>query len=205
MGKRQFKPGNLLYPVPAVLVSAADKDGNSNLITVAWAGTICSDPPMLSISVRPERYSYHMIRETGEFVVNLTTEELVRAVDFCGVKSGRDTDKWKETGLTPEKASVVNVPLVRQSPVNLECRVLRVDELGSHHMFIAQVVAVDVDEKYMDEKDQFHLSAAKPLAYSHGRYYGLGECLGFFGYSVSEIMALQRSPAVFLSISILFS
>ena len=185
-GKRQFKPGNLLYPVPAVLVSAADKDGNSNLITVAWAGTICSDPPMLSISVRPERYSYHMIRETGEFVVNLTTEELVRAVDFCGVKSGRDTDKWKETGLTPEKASVVNVPLVRQSPVNLECRVLRVDELGSHHMFIAQVVAVDVDEKYMDEKDQFHLSAAKPLAYSHGRYYGLGECLGFFGYSVQK-------------------
>lgn len=186
MGKRQFKPGNLLYPVPAVLVSAADKDGNSNLITVAWAGTICSDPPMLSISVRPERYSYHMIRETGEFVVNLTTEELVRAVDFCGVKSGRDTDKWKETGLTPEKASVVNVPLVRQSPVNLECRVLRVDELGSHHMFIAQVVAVDVDEKYMDEKDQFHLSAAKLLAYSHGRYYGLGECLGFFGYSVQK-------------------
>lgn len=186
MGKRQFKPGNLLYPVPTVLVSAADKDGNSNLITVAWAGTICSDPPMLSISVRPERYSYHMIRETGEFVVNLTTEELVRAVDFCGVKSGRDTDKWKETGLTPEKASVVNVPLVRQSPVNLECRVLRVDELGSHHMFIAQVVAVDVDEKYMDEKDQFHLSAAKPLAYSHGRYYGLGECLGFFGYSVQK-------------------
>ena len=186
MGKRQFKPGNLLYPVPAVLVSAADKDGNSNLITVAWAGTICSDPPMLSISVRPERYSYHMVRETGEFVVNLTTEELVRAVDFCGVKSGRDTDKWKETGLTPEKASVVNVPLVRQSPVNLECRVLRVDELGSHHMFIAQVVAVDVDEKYMDEKDQFHLSAAKPLAYSHGRYYGLGECLGFFGYSVQK-------------------
>mgnify|MGYP006069401961 FL=1 len=186
MGKRQFKPGNLLYPVPAVLVSAADKDGNSNLITVAWAGTICSDPPMLSISVRPERYSYHMIRETGEFVVNLTTEELVRAVDFCGVKSGRDTDKWKETGLTPGKASVVNVPLVRQSPVNLECRVLRVDELGSHHMFIAQVVAVDVDEKYMDEKDQFHLSAAKPLAYSHGRYYGLGECLGFFGYSVQK-------------------
>ena len=186
MGKRQFKPGNLLYPVPAVLVSAADKDGNSNLITVAWAGTICSDPPMLSISVRPELYSYHMIRETGEFVVNLTTEELVRAVDFCGVKSGRDTDKWKETGLTPEKASVVNVPLVRQSPVNLECRVLRVDELGSHHMFIAQVVAVDVDEKYMDEKDQFHLSAAKPLAYSHGRYYGLGECLGFFGYSVQK-------------------
>lgn len=186
MGKRQFKPGNLLYPVPAVLVSAADKDGNSNLITVAWAGTICSDPPMLSISVRPERYSYHMIRETGEFVVNLTTEELVRAVDFCGVKSGRDTDKWKETGLTPEKASVVNVPLVRQSPVNLECRVLRVDELGSHHMFIAQVVAVDVDEKYMDEKDQSHLSAAKPLAYSHGGYYGLGECLGFFGYSVQK-------------------
>lgn len=184
MAKRQFKPGNMLYPVPAVLVSAADREGNSNIFTVAWAGTVCTNPPMLSISVRPERYSYHMIRETGEFVVNLTTEALVRAADYCGVRSGRDTDKWKDMGLTRETASRVSVPLIAESPVNLECRVVRVDELGSHHMFLAEVVAVDVDEAYMDEKDTFHLSAARPLAYSHGRYYGLGECLGSFGYSV---------------------
>lgn len=184
MAKRQFKPGNMLYPVPAVLVSAADREGNSNIFTVAWAGTVCTNPPMLSISVRPERYSYHMIRETGEFVVNLTTEALVRAADYCGVRSGRDTDKWKDMGLTRETANRVSVPLIAESPVNLECRVVRVDELGSHHMFLAEVVAVDVDEAYMDEKDTFHLSAARPLAYSHGRYYGLGECLGSFGYSV---------------------
>ena len=170
MGKRQFKPGNMLYPVPAVMVSVADKEGNANIITVAWAGTVCTNPPMLTISIRPERYSYHMIRETGEFVVNLTTEELARATDYCGVRSGRDTDKWADMGLTKEKASKVSVPLIRECPVNLECRVVRVDE----------------DEKYMDEKDTFHLSAARPMAYSHGRYYGLGECLGTFGYSVKK-------------------
>ena len=186
MGKRQFKPGNMLYPVPAVMVSVADKEGNANIITVAWAGTVCTNPPMLTISVRPERYSYHMIRETGEFVVNLTTEELALATDYCGVRSGRDTDKWADMGLTKEKASEVSVPLIRECPVNLECRVVRVDELGSHHMFLAQVVAVDVDEAYMDEKDTFHLSMAKPLAYSHGRYYGMGEELGSFGYSVRK-------------------
>ncbi len=186
MAKRQFKPGNMLYPVPAVMVSAADKEGNSNIFTVAWTGTVCTNPPMLTISVRPERYSYHMIQETGEFVVNLTTEKLAYATDYCGVKSGRDTDKWKATGLTKETASQVSVPLIKECPVNLECRVRRVDELGSHHMFLAEVVAVHVDEAYMDEKDTFHLSDAKPLAYSHGRYYGLGECLGTFGYSVRK-------------------
>lgn len=186
MAKRQFKPGNMLYPVPAVMVSVADKEGNSNIITVAWTGTVCTNPPMLSISVRPERYSYHMIRETGEFVVNLTTEKLAYATDYCGVKSGRDTDKWKAAGLTRETASQVLAPLIKECPVNLECRVKRVDELGSHHMFLAEVVAVHVDEAYMDEKDTFHLSDAKPLAYSHGRYYGLGKCLGTFGYSVKK-------------------
>lgn len=186
MAKRKFKPGNMLYPVPAVLVSVADKEGNSNLFTVAWAGTVCTNPPMLSISVRPERYSYHMIKETGEFVVNLTTEAMVHATDYCGVRSGRDTDKWKDTGLTKERASVVSVPIIKESPVNLECKVVRVDELGSHHMFLAEVVSVDVDEAYMDEKDTFHLSKSKPLAYSHGRYYGLGEQLGSFGYSVRK-------------------
>ena len=186
MAKRQFKPGNMLFPLPAVMVTVADKEGNSNIITVAWAGTVCTNPPMLSISVRPERYSYHMIRETGEFVVNLTTEKLAYATDYCGVKSGRDTDKWKAAGLTREKASQVLAPLIKECPVNLECRVKRVDELGSHHMFLAEVVAVHVDEAYMDEKDTFHLSDAKPLAYSHGRYYGLGKCLGAFGYSVKK-------------------
>lgn len=127
-----------------------------------------------------------MIRETGEFVVNLTTEKLAYATDYCGVKSGRDTDKWKAVGLTRETASQVLAPLIKECPVNLECRVKRVDELGSHHMFLAEVVAVHVDEAYMDEKDTFHLSDAKPLAYSHGRYYGLGKCLGTFGYSVKK-------------------
>ena len=186
MGKRQFKPGNMLYPVPAVLVTVADREGNSNIFTVAWAGTICTNPPMLSISVRPERHSYHMMKETGEFVVNLTTESMAWATDYCGVRSGRDVDKWKETGLTPEKANVVDVPVIKESPVNIECRIVKVEELGSHHMFIADVVAVDVDEAYMDEKDTFHLSMAEPLAYSHGRYYGMGEELGSFGYSVRK-------------------
>lgn len=185
-GKRLFKPGNMLYPVPAVMVSVADKEGNSNIFTVAWAGTICTNPPMLSISVRPERYSYNMIKETGEFVVNLTTEELAFATDYCGVRSGRDTDKWKDTGLTKVPASKVSVPLIKESPVNLECKVVRIDELGSHHMIVADVVAVDVDDAYFDEKDTFHLSKSKPMAYSHGRYYGLGEQLGTFGYSVRK-------------------
>lgn len=186
MAKRQFKPGNMLYPVPAVMVTAADQEGNSNIFTVAWAGTVCTNPPMLTISVRPERYSYHMIKETGEFVVNLTTEDLAFATDYCGVRSGRDTDKWKDTGLTKEKATKVSVPLIKESPVNIECKVVRIDELGSHHMFLAEVVAVDVDEAYFDEKDTFHLSDAKLMSYSHGRYYALGEQLGTFGYSVKK-------------------
>lgn len=192
MGKRRFKPGNMLYPVPAVLVSVADSEGKANLFTAAWAGTVCTNPPMLSVSVRPERYSYHMMRETGEFVINLTTEAMAFATDYCGVRSGRDTDKWKDTGLTKERAAVVKAPLVKESPVNLECRVVRVDELGSHHMFLAEVVSVDVDEAYMDEKDTFHLSASKPLAYSHGRYYGLGKELGTFGYSVRKAAKPQK-------------
>lgn len=184
MGKLQFKPGNMLYPLPAVLVSVADKAGNSNLLTIAWTGTICSAPPMVSISVKPERYSYHMIEETGEFVINLTTEKLAYATDYCGVKSGRDVDKWKEMRLTPIPGDVVKVPMVEESPVNLECRVTEKKELGSHHMFLAQIVAVHVDEKYMDEKGRFHLNEAKPLVYSHGRYFSVGKEIGSFGYSV---------------------
>ena len=176
----------MLYPVPAVMVSCADKEGRSNIITVAWAGTVCSSPAMVSISIRPERFSYHMIRETGEFVVNLTTEKLVRAADLCGVKSGRDTDKWKLAGLTPEKASRVAAPLIAESPVNIECRVTEIRDLGSHTMFLAEVLAVHVDDRYMDENGKFDLSLARPIVYSHGEYLTTGKKLGTFGYSVRK-------------------
>ena len=186
MSKISFKAGNMLYPLPVVMVCVADAQGRSNILTVAWAGTVCTNPPMVSISVRPERYSYHMLKETGEFVINLTTRELARATDYCGVRSGKDVDKWKEMHLTPVPSKEVKVPSIAESPVNIECRVKHVEELGSHHMFVAEVVAVQVDDAYMDEKKSFHLSMAKPIVYSHGEYYLLGEKLGTFGYSVRK-------------------
>ncbi|MBR3008338.1 MAG: flavin reductase family protein [Stomatobaculum sp.] len=186
MAKEIWRPGNMLYPVPAVMVSCADKEGRSNIITVAWAGTVCSSPAMVSISIRPERFSYHMIRETGEFVVNLTTEKLVRAADLCGVKSGRDTDKWKLAGLTPEKASRVAAPLIAESPVNIECRVTDMIPLGSHHMFLGEVLAVQVDASLLDRNGRLDLQKAAPAVYSHGEYYGLGKLAGTFGYSVRK-------------------
>ena len=186
MSKIEWKPGNMLYPLPVVMVSAADKEGRDDIITVAWAGTVCTNPPMVSISIRPERYSYHMIRETGEFVINLTTEELAFATDYCGVKSGRDVDKFKETGLTREKAEKVKAPMIAEAPVSIECKVKEIRELGSHHMFIAQVAAVHADEKYMDEKNRFDLNRARPIVYSHGEYLGTGKKLGTFGYSVKK-------------------
>ncbi|MBS6735986.1 MAG: flavin reductase family protein [Clostridiales bacterium] len=184
MAKQQWKPGNMLYPLPVVMVSVRDGEGKDNIITVAWAGTVCTNPPMVSISVRPERYSYHMLKESGEFVINLTTEELCRAADYCGVKSGRDVDKFRELGLKKEEASVVGAPMIGQSPVNIECRVTKVEELGSHHMFLARVEAVHADEAWMDENGRFDLNKALPVAYSHGEYYGLGRKLGTFGFSV---------------------
>ena len=168
MTKQTWKPGNMLYPLPAVMVSVADGKGEDDIITVAWTGTICTNPPMVYISVRPERHSYHMIKETGEFVINLTTEKLAKATDFCGVRSGRDVDKFKETGLTREKADIVSAPMIQESPVSIECRVKEIKELGSHHMFLADVVAVHADEHYMDENNRFDLNLAKPLVYSHG-------------------------------------
>lgn len=186
MGRQTWKAGNMLYPLPAVLVSVADRAGKSNLLTLAWTGTICSEPPMVSISVRPERYSHHMIEETGEFVINLTTEDLVYATDYCGVKSGKDVDKWKEMNLTPIPAEHVKAPMVAESPVNLECRVTQKLELGSHDMFIAEVLAVHVDDRYMDESGRFNLNDAKPLVYSHGRYLTTGKEIGSFGYSVKK-------------------
>ena len=186
MAKQIWKPGNMLYPLPAVMVSVADKEGNPNIITVAWAGTVCTNPPMVSISVRPERYSYHMIEETGEFVINLTTEKLAYATDYCGVRSGRDVDKFKELHLTPEKAEHVSAPLIGESPVNIECRVVKKETPGSHHIFLAEVKAVHVDDASMDQKGRFALEKTDPIVYVHGQYYSLGKLLGTFGYSVKK-------------------
>lgn len=186
MGKQFWKPGNMLYPVPAVMVSCARESEKPNILTVAWAGTICTNPPMVSISVRPERYSYDIIKETKEFVVNLTTKELAFATDYCGVKSGRDVDKFKETGLTPSTSNVIKAPGIMESPVNIECKVVDLLELGSHHMFIAKVVSVDVDERYIDTTGKFNLNAAGLMAYSHGEYFELGRTIGKFGYSVRK-------------------
>jgi len=186
MSKEIWKPGNMLYPLPVVMVSMADKNGKYNIITLAWVGTVCTNPPMVSISVRPERYSYPIIQETGEFVINLTTKELAFATDYCGVKSGKDVDKFKEMNLTPLPASQVKAPLIGESPVSLECRVREIFPLGSHHMFLADVVAVHADEKYMDENHKFHLEQAEPIMYSHGDYLVCGEKLGNFGYSVKK-------------------
>lgn len=186
MSKELWKPGNMLYPLPVVMISVADKDGKANIITVAWAGTVCTNPPMVSISVRPERYSYDILKETGEFVINLTTKELAYATDYCGVKSGRDVDKFREMNLTPIAGEKVKAPLIKESPVNLECRVKQVLPLGSHDMFLAEVVAVHADKKYMDEKGKFHLEYAEPIVYSHGSYLATGETIGTFGYSVKK-------------------
>ena len=188
-GRQVWRPGNMLYPLPAVMVSAADLQGEANIITVAWTGTVCSDPAMLYISVRPERYSYHMLKETGEFVVNLTTEKLAYAADWCGVRSGRDVDKWKELNLTKGKAEKLDhAPVILESPVNIECRVTEVKELGTHHMFLAEVMAVQVDERYMKKSGKFELNSAGLLAYSHGEYRSLGDRIGRFGWSVKKRM-----------------
>lgn len=186
MAKQQWKAGNMVYPLPAVMVSVTDGNGNDNIITVAWVGTVCTNPAMVSISVRPERHSYDMIRTTGEFVINLTTEKLAYATDYCGVRSGKDIDKFKEMRLTKEQASFVKAPMIGESPVNIECKVKSVEELGSHHMFLAEVLAVHADEAYMDETGKFDLNSANPLIYSHGEYYSIGNKLGKFGYSVKK-------------------
>lgn len=186
MAKISFKPGNMLYPLPAVMVSVADGKGLANIITVAWAGTICTNPPMVSISVKPSRYSHHMLMETREFAINLTTQELTYAADYCGVKSGRDVDKWKELNLTPMPSEVIKAPCIAESPVNIECKVSTIEKLGSHDLFAAEVVAVHVDDRYMDGKGRFHLEDAAPIVYSHGAYFGLGQELGRFGYSIKK-------------------
>lgn len=185
--KTPFKPGTMLYPLPVVMVSCGDSVERGNILTVAWTGTLCSDPPMCYIAVRPERYSHDIIERTGEFVINLTTQALAQATDWCGVNSGRDHDKFQEMHLTPERGQIVQAPLIAESPLNIECKVVEVKRLGSHDMFIANVVAVDADDTLIDKgTGAFQLNHAQPLAYSHGKYYGLGDKIGGFGFSVKK-------------------
>lgn len=185
--KQSWKPGTMIYPLPAVLISCGDNEQEYNLFTVAWTGTVCTNPPMCYISVRPERHSYEIIKRTGEFVINLTTASLARATDWCGVRSGRDYDKFAEMGLTAEAAAVVKAPIVAESPVSIECRVKQIVPLGSHDMFIADVVNVLVDEEYINpETGKLELERADMIAYSHGEYFRLGKAIGHFGWSVRK-------------------
>ena len=186
MSKQSWKPGNMLYPVPAVMVTCKRQGEKTNIITIAWTGTVCSDPAMVSISVRPERYSHDIIEETGEFVVNLVTEKLARSCDWCGVKSGRDVDKFKEMKLTEYASEFMDTPAIAESPVNIYCKVVKTERLGSHDMFIGEVKGVTVDDSYMDEKGRFALEKCGLITYSHGEYYALGKKLGKFGYSVKK-------------------
>jgi flavin reductase (DIM6/NTAB) family NADH-FMN oxidoreductase RutF len=187
MSKILWKPGTMIYPLPAVMVSCGSVPEEYNIITISWTGTICTDPAMCYISVRPGRYSYNIIRKNGEFVINLTTKSLAFATDWCGVKSGIRHKKFEEMGLTPVPASKVKAPLIKESPVNIECMVKEIKELGSHHMFISEVVAVNADEKYIDRKSGlFRLEDANPLGYSHGKYYETGKFIGKFGFSVEK-------------------
>ena len=185
MSKAMWKPGTFLYPIPAVMVSCGTME-KSNIITVAWTGILNTDPAMVYISVRPSRHSYNMIKEQGEYVINLTTRDLAKATDWCGVKTGAKVDKFKEMNLHKEKANFVKCPMIKESPVSVECKVKEIRELGSHHMFVAEVLAINADEKYIDEKGAFDISKCDLIAYSNGHYYTLGKKIGKFGFSVQK-------------------
>ncbi len=186
MAKQYWKPGNMLYPVPAVMVSCQREGEKPNIITIAWTGTICSDPAMVSISIRKTRYSYAIIQDTGEFVINLTTKRLTKAADYCGVRSGAQVDKFAQTGLTPCRSQVVKCPGIAESPVNIECRVTQISHLGSHDLFLAEVVNVGVEQSLLDETGRLHLEQDGLMVYAHGSYFELGRKLGTFGYSVKS-------------------
>lgn len=194
MSKVTWKPGTFEYPIPAVMVSCGDME-KSNIITVAWTGILNTDPAMVYISVRASRYSYNIIKERKEFAINLTTENLAYATDWCGVKSGANVDKFKEMKLTKEKANFIKCPLIKESPVSLECKVEKIVELGSHTMFVARVLSIDADEQYIDEKGAFDISKCKLMAYANGGYYALGKKLGKFGFSVQKKKSSQRTKA----------
>lgn len=190
--KQNFKPGTMVYPLPAVLVSCGATPDEYNVLTVSWTGTVCSNPPMCYVSVRPERHSYDIIKRNGAFVINLTNRDLEFAADFCGVKSGRDCDKFKMAKLTPQKAEFVNAPIILEAPVSIECRVVEVKPLGSHDMFIAEVVNVVVDDSYLLENGQLDMAAMNLLAYNHGQYFDVSNPRGFFGWSVRKKKKLKR-------------
>ena len=183
MAKITWKPGTLEYPLPPVMVSCGTLE-HPNIMTAAWTGIVNSEPPMTYVSIRPSRHSHGIIKESGEFVINLTTEQLVAATDFCGVKSGKDVNKFKEMKLTAAKCSIVSAPQIVESPVSLECKVKSVTTLGSHDMFLAEIVAVNVDDKYIDAAGKLCLENCNLVAYAHNAYYSLGRCLGFYGFSV---------------------
>ena len=191
MSRRIWKAGTFIYPLPAVMVSCGTME-KSNIMTVAWTGIINTNPAMCYISVRPERYSYNLIKEQGEFVINLTNEKLAYATDWCGVKTGAKVDKFKEMHLTKEKAEFVKCPVIKESPVAIECKVKEIRELGSHHMFVAEVLSIDADEKYIDEKGAFDISKCNLIAYSNGHYYSLGRKIGRFGFSVQKKKKLHK-------------
>jgi len=185
MSKVTWKSGTFIYPLPAVMVSCGTME-ESNIITVAWTGIINTDPAMCYISVRPTRHSYEMIKKTGEFVINLTTKDLAYATDWCGIKTGAKVDKFKEMKLTKEKANFVNCPMIKESPVSVECKVKEIRELGSHHMFVAEILGINADEKYINENGAFDISKCDLIAYSNGNYYSLGKKIGRFGFSVQK-------------------
>lgn len=191
MAKTMWKPGTFLYPLPAVMVSCGTME-KSNIITVAWTGIINTDPAMVYISVKPSRYSYKLIKKYGEFVINLTNSELAKATDWCGVKSGEKYDKFKEMKLHKEKANFVKCPMIKESPVSVECKVKEIKEMGSHHMFIAEVLAINSDEKYINEKGAFDISKCNLIAYSNGHYYQMGKKIGKFGFSVQKKKKLKK-------------
>ena len=191
MAKVTWKAGTFLYPLPAVMVSCGTME-KSNIITVAWTGIINTNPAMVYISVRPSRYSYDLIKKQGEFVINLTTKELAKATDWCGVKTGAKVDKFKEMKLHKEKAKFVKCPMIKESPVSVECKVKEIKDLGSHHMFIAEVLAINSDEKYIDEKGAFDISKCNLIAYSNGNYYQMGKKIGKFGFSVQKKKKLKK-------------
>ncbi len=182
-----WKPGTMIYPLPAVLISCGSTPNEYNLLTISWVGTICTNPPMCYISVRPERHSYEIIKRTGEFVINLTNEDMAYATDWCGVKSGKDFNKFAEMKLTPAKSEFISAPIIKEAPLSIECRVKEIVKLGSHDMFISDVVNVQADTRYINSKTgEFRLSEAKLIAYSHGHYYKLGEEIGKFGWTVKK-------------------
>ena len=195
MGRQNWRPSNMLYPAPAVLIGCCDSEGRKNLMTAAWAGTICSDPVMVSVSIRTERFSHGMITQTGEFTISLTTAELAFATDFCGVRSGRDIDKFEALHLTPLPSTHIRAPGVAESPVVLECRVTECRHLGVHDMFMAEVVGVSVDDRYLDQRGRLALERADLIAYSHGEYYSLGDKLGTFGFSVRKKTARGKAES----------